>query len=425
MNNDNARFSENNDPPDTVAAPPVMLVDDEPAFADALAFRLRARGIPVGVVYNGHKALAALENPLLEVILLDINMPGLNGLDVLRDVKARRPEVEVVLLTGAADIATAAKGMRRGAGDYLLKPVDFDLLLGSLAKARQRAREHRERLRAVEAGRLMALGALAAGVGHEINNPLQIIVQRAEWLQELAAEAAQGHPDFEEMARTAESIAGQAVRAGAITAQLLNLAQVSCEGTAETNLPELMRKVADAQAERAATLRTAIRVDAAPNLPLLPHSPADMEPVLFHLLRNALDSIEARRNAEAGDSAPRPRHENAPARTAASPDAPPPGSGGFVRMAAFADQGNVRIVVEDTGEGIAPEHAPHIFNPFFSTRPVGRGAGLGLTVCHSIVAALRGRLAHAPAAAGGEVFTVEIPAAREEERVSNGGLNHR
>lgn len=370
---------------------PVMLVDDEKAFADTLAFRLQARGIPVLVAYRGEDALAALERPELEVILLDLNMPGLSGLEALSRIKAERPDVEVVLLTGEACLSVAARGMRRGAGDYLLKPVDFGALLESLDKARQRARDYRERQRAAEAVKLIALGSLAAGVGHEINNPLQVIIQSSEWLQELVDDAAHGEPDFAGMAKAAGMIKNQAARAGAITAQLLDLAHRSRASQAETDLPALIRKVVDAQAERAATLKTAVSVEAASDLPLIPCSPAELEPVLHHLLKNALDAIEALHGRqESGDN-------------------------NSVRISAAVAGETVRIAVADTGEGIAPEHGPHIFDPFFSTRPVGKGTGLGLTVCHSIVHALHGRMRFGPSAPSGTVFTVEIPALREKK----------
>lgn len=371
----------------------LLLVDDEAAFAEALAFRLTARGLPCLVAGRGEQALTMLDVQGLEVVLLDLNMPGPHGLDVLRHIKTARPELEVLLLTGEADLAAAATGMRRGAGDYLTKPVNFDALLASIAKARVRAREHRERLRAAEAGKLMALGSLAAGVGHEINNPLQIILQRSEWLQELVDDAKNGRPDYDEMSRSAEAIQAQARRAGEITAQLLGLAHKSREGTAESDAAVLAARVLEMQRERAVSLGAALRLDLPPDLPKLPCSPAELEPVLAHLVRNALDAIEARRI----------RPARAPGETAAA------SGGDYVRLFAENTGAAVSIGVEDTGEGIDPELSAYIFDPFFSLRPVGKGTGLGLTVCHSIVSALRGTLRFVPRKPSGAVFTMEIP----------------
>ena len=107
---------------------PVMLVDDEKAFADTLAFRLQARGIPVLVAYRGEDALAALERPELEVILLDLNMPLKDGRDVLAELKSDaglRAIPVLVLSTSDADRDIAASyGL--GANCYLQKPLGLD-----------------------------------------------------------------------------------------------------------------------------------------------------------------------------------------------------------------------------------------------------------------------------------------------------------
>lgn len=378
-------------------SPVVLLVDDERAFADTLAFRLGARGLPCLVAYRADDALPLLERPGIEVVLLDLNMPGLHGLEALRLFKARRPDVEVLLLTGESDLAAAATGMRRGAGDYLLKPVDLESLLEAVVKARKRVAEHKERLRAAEAGKLMALGALAAGVGHEINNPLQIILQRSEWLQELMEDARDGRADYDEMLKSVAVVQAQARRAGEITAQLLGLAHKSREGTAESDPAALAERVAARAAERAQSLKASIVVEIDGPPPLIACSPAELEPVLIHLMQNALDAIEAKSLRPAG-----------------SPDGPPDGEKAsqttdkvLVRIGKKAD--TAVIEVQDTGEGIDPELVRYIFDPFFSLRPVGKGTGLGLTVCHSIVAALRGNIVYRPAEPRGALFIVEIP----------------
>lgn len=382
--------------------PWLLIVDDETAFVDALRFRLETRGIASLAASRGQEALNLLPQTGLEVVLLDLNMPGQHGLETLRLMKARQADLEVVLLTGEADFSTAARGMRRGAGDYLLKPVDFDALLESLAKARTRAREHRDRLRAAEAGKLIALGALAAGVGHEINNPLQIILQRSEWLQELVQEAADGPPDLAEMSKTAGVIKAQAARAGTITAQLLDLAHRSRSGRVRSNLATLAAKIGDMFRERAAALGTELTLSIGEDVPELPCSPAELEPVLLHLVRNALDAVEADGVTDGTQDG-------------ASGEAKDVAAAAPVRVSlrAVRDGFLVRLEVEDNGEGISEEHASQVFEPFFSTRPVGRGTGLGLTVCHSIITALRGDIYFTSAVGAGTTFIVEIPLADE------------
>ena len=373
--------------------PCLLLVDDEKEFLEALAFRLESRGIFCLKASRGEDVLPLLDKQELEIVLLDLNMPGMSGLDLLQHIKKNRPDIEVLLLTGENALSTVARGMRRGAGDYLLKPVDMPALLDSIAKARVRVRTYKERMRATEAGRLIALGSLAHGVGHEINNPLQVIVQGAEWLCELIEDSKNGNElDRDEVEATAQKILRQAQACARITAQLLDMAHRTRNNTAETEFAELVQKVVDRIYARCRTreLPTRIILELAANLPILPYSRAEIEPILVQLLENALDAIEA---------APR------------TPD-----GGHQITIAAWQAEQLVHLEVRDTGEGIAPEHAPRIFDPFFSTRAVGKSSGLGLTTCHSIVTVLRGVLWHKPNTPQGTIMIVELPMAFNSEK---------
>ena len=371
--------------------PILLLVDDEEAFANALGFRLENRGIPCLCTYRGETALQLVQQPALEVVLLDINMPGLDGLTTLEHIKAKRPDIEVLLLTGESDFTIAAKGMRRGASDYLLKPVDFTALLASITKARTRVAGHKERMRAAEAGKLMALGALAAGVGHEINNPLQVIVQAAELMEEMLDDCPGEQCDIDGLRAATRKITAQGKRCGTITAQLLDLAQRTRTSTATANLTELLEKVLNRMLERIRHLGVHIVNQVPPNLPVLPCSPAELEPVLAHLVSNALDAIEMKATSETAV----PLNPKATAPT--------------IQISAEQRGEAIHLEISDSGTGISPEILPHIYEPFFSTRPVGKGTGMGLTVCHSIITALRGQIQHLTDASGGTTCRVDIP----------------
>lgn len=373
------------------ALPSLLLVDDERAFADALAFRLGARNIGCATAYSGEEALNLLDRREFEVVLLDLNMPGLHGLEALRLIKEKRPDVEVVLLTGEADFSAAATAMRRGASDYLIKPVEMDALLTSITKASGRVRERKERMRAAETGKLLALGTLAAGVGHELNNPLQILLHRAEWLQELVEDAQNGTPDYAEMLKTANVMQTQAERAGAITSRLLNLACRSQSGKAEAL--EFIQNAINEHNGRIAALGVKVTVTAQENLPPLRCSPAELMAVLNHLLGNALDALTAETSAN----------------KAGEPQ---------IRVSLGQSGTMLLLDVEDSGTGLAPEVADRMYEPFFSTRP-GR-SGLGLSLCHTIVTGLGGRIEHGKAAAPllGARFTVAFPSASKDPQNS-------
>ncbi|MGO8821970.1 MAG: response regulator, partial [Desulfomonilaceae bacterium] len=108
----------------------VLLIDDESPFVEALAKRLLKRGFVVVTSTSGPEALTKLqENPTIDVVICDVKMPGMDGIETLRLIKSEHPIVEVILLTGHATVQSAIQGMRLGALDYLMKPCDMDLLI--------------------------------------------------------------------------------------------------------------------------------------------------------------------------------------------------------------------------------------------------------------------------------------------------------
>ncbi|EGJ50789.1 response regulator [Desulfocurvibacter africanus] len=113
----------------------VLLVDDEQQFVSTLAERLELRGIAARVAYNGDQALEAVEIDAPNIIVLDVIMPGMKGLEVLRHVKAKHPEVQVILLTGQGATRDGIEGMRLGAFDYMIKPLDIEALVEKMEEA--------------------------------------------------------------------------------------------------------------------------------------------------------------------------------------------------------------------------------------------------------------------------------------------------
>jgi two-component system, OmpR family, response regulator len=107
----------------------MMLVDDEVDFLETLVKRLRRRNVDVVGANSGDQALVALDAKPVDVVVLDVKMPGLDGIETLRQIKKKHPQVEVIMLTGHASVEVAIRGMEIGAFDYLMKPMDIDELL--------------------------------------------------------------------------------------------------------------------------------------------------------------------------------------------------------------------------------------------------------------------------------------------------------
>jgi two-component system, OmpR family, response regulator len=116
----------------------ILLVDDEADFVETLIKRFRIRKIPVASAGNGVDALKLLEEQEFDVVILDVRMPGMGGMELLRQIRAKYPLTEVIMLTGHASLETGMQGMNMGAYDYVLKPADFDELLDKVRRAAER-----------------------------------------------------------------------------------------------------------------------------------------------------------------------------------------------------------------------------------------------------------------------------------------------
>ncbi len=119
----------------------VLIVDDEERFRTTLAKLLGAHGLTVRTAGSGAEALAALEAEASQVVLLDVKMPGMSGIEALAAIKSRSPEVEVIILTGHASVDAAVEIMRLGGADYLLKPCPVEEILDKIGLAVERRRQ--------------------------------------------------------------------------------------------------------------------------------------------------------------------------------------------------------------------------------------------------------------------------------------------
>ncbi len=116
----------------------ILLVDDEVDFVETMAKRFGIRKMPIDTAKSGQEALDALATQAYDVVILDVRMPGMDGLETLRQIREKNPLTEVIMLTGHASLEAGMQGMNLGAYDYVLKPADFDDLLDKVRKAFER-----------------------------------------------------------------------------------------------------------------------------------------------------------------------------------------------------------------------------------------------------------------------------------------------
>ncbi|GAB6037264.1 response regulator [Fundidesulfovibrio butyratiphilus] len=363
--------------------PKTLIIDDEVEFATTLAERLELRGFPVSVAHTGNEGVdkAASEEP--SVVVLDLNLPDRTGLDVLREIKGRWPLIAVVLLTGQAAVGSAVAGMKLGAFDYLSKPANVDDLAKILERAEAGRRDQEESLRMMETGKLAMLGKLAEGVAHEIMNPVAIMMQKAGLAEEILEDGPElSAQDLADVLAELSSIQTQGRRCKAIVSKLMSFGGRIDPRVSRVDVEELLEASLGAFQNRMESLGVTPRIEVEPDLPDLLVARAQLEQVLHHLTENALDAI---------------------ART---------GSGGRLTISARKDGDRLEIEVADTGPGIPPGVIERVFEPFFSTKQVGQGSGLGLSICHGIVTSLGGDIRAESPPEGGARLTFSLPAER-------------
>jgi two-component system NtrC family sensor kinase len=230
----------------------------------------------------------------------------------------------------------------------------------------------------IETGRLASIGELAAGIAHEINNPVAIMVQEAGWIDDLLGEGDPlGGENLEEITRAVSQIRTQGDRCKEITYKLLSFARKTDPTVREVNLNEVVDEVIGLTSQKTRYANVRIETELSADLPTVQASPSELQQVLLNLVNNAIDAIE------------RP--------------------GGTVTVLTRMAGDEVALEVRDTGKGIPEANLGRIFDPFFTTKPVGQGTGLGLPICYGIVEKMGGRITVESEIEKGTTFTVFIP----------------
>jgi len=125
----------------------VMLVDDEVPFVETMTKRLTKRSLTIIPAYSGPEALEKLqEHKDVDVVILDVKMPVMDGIETLREIRKAHPLVEVIMLTGHATVETAIEGMKLGAFDYLMKPCEVEVLMAKVGEAKAKKSKHEQKI---------------------------------------------------------------------------------------------------------------------------------------------------------------------------------------------------------------------------------------------------------------------------------------
>jgi two-component system, NtrC family, sensor kinase len=405
----------------------ILIVDDEESvrwlFADCLGARYYC-----STATNAEEALAALAKDAFALVLADVSMPGLSGVELLRRVVAQYPDTAVIMISGIDRTQRVLDAVRLGAFDYLIKPIELNVLELAVERALERrkllsdARRYKqdlerrnaelarrktelERLQAqiVHSEKMASLGQLAAGVAHELNNPAGFIYGNMDFLGEAVAsverlltlydsanlseatraqvEALKEEIDYENTLSDLRSIIMDCHEgAERIKSVVQNLRTFSRLDEAEIKAVDLHEGI-DSTVRLLSRYYSGGRIKLVREygeLPLVDCYAGQLNQVWMNLLANAAQAVE-----QAG--------------------------GGEVSIQTYVERETAMVAVSDTGVGIAPEHLRKIFDPFFTTKPVGEGTGLGLSVTYSIVERHGGFIRVRSQPGKGTTFVVGLP----------------
>ncbi len=394
----------------------LLVVDDDPSVRHALWIIFREQ-YKVQLADSGAKAIECFRNARADVALLDIRMPGMSGLEVLKQLKGIEPEVEVILLSAYESIEYIRQAMRLGACDYITKPYEVE----NLRMAVKNAMERREVSRKTSAydKRLLQLQSevhnqqireelartrneIYASIIHDINGPLTVIAGYVELMQHSIRNLHVLEGDqLEELRQNAQSISRQVINCIELSRRYLGFLEGKVASGATSGIKEVFYDVAELlkshpHAKANNLISQNFEEDTA-----LAINRTDLLQVLLNLTINALQCTPEPHRVELYAKVLPPEQ-----RAFLQPS---PGTH-FLPAESFSPKAPlIAISVQDNGPGIPISLLEKIFDPYFTTKPPGQGTGLGLSIVRRLVTQAHGAVHLYTHSGEGTVFTVYLP----------------
>jgi len=370
----------------------ILLVDDEPGILKVLGISLADRGYRVLTAENGEEALKIFRDARPDLVLTDIKMPGMDGIELLKRMKQESPDAEVIMITGHGDMELAVQSLKHEASDFITKPIHDDALDIALRRALERLSykkqlkeytENLERLveektrKLVEAERLAAVGQTVAGLAHAIKN-ITSGLTGGMYVLEKGVEL-----DNKSYLRQGwQMIKGNVEKVKGLAVDLLNYAKHREPDyqLGDPNVPA--REVFSLMVSRAGELGVSLKSDLARDIPRAWFDTEGIHRVLLNLVTNAIDACT--------DLSCTPRAREVTVRTS--------------KPQGWA----VEYEVSDNGCGMDEETQIKVFQTFFSTKG-SKGTGLGLMIAKKIVDEHGGVISLSSEKGKGATFTVRLP----------------
>lgn len=388
----------------------VLFVDDEIDILNSLRRFLRSEAYRSLFAQSGKEALHFLERESIHVIITDLGMPEMDGLALLKQVEQKYPDSIRLVLSAHGDRDSILDAINNGSiYRYILKPWDntelklivrqaidlFNLqeerrdLLKELEEhnrlLEKRVEERTRQLLAIE--REAEIGKYASQIVHNLNNPLQVIHGGLDLADMMMSDE---NPDLKKLGKCLHSAKASALDLKEIIAGILiHARRKALHGTEQTDINEILKRELDFfRIDAIYKYQIEKHVDLSDNLPCIVGNPIQIKQIIDNLVKNAIDAME---------HSPQKR----------------------LTVETLLEDKTVAIRISDTGEGIAQENLARIFSPDFTTKPIGKGTGLGLASVKTMVEAYSGEIQVESKKGEGTTFIVRIPIERSVFRHSS------
>ncbi len=369
----------------------ILLVDDEEGIRKVLGISLADRGYRVQTAVSGEEALLLFDRLRPAIVLTDIKMPGMDGIDLLKRIKQRSPETEVIMITGHGDIHLAIESLKFEATDFITKPIDEEILEVALKRARERIdmraqlKAYTENLEAmvaeksrrlVQAERLAAMGETVAGLAHAIKNIAGGLKGGA-----FVVEKGLSLENSEYLREGWRMVRDNVDRIQQLSLDLLNIAKPGVPEFRETDPYRPLQAVYTLVRPQAERQGTDLALLENPGLAPILLDPEGIHRCLLNLLTNALDAC-----AQASGCGAVPR----------------------ITLSCTGQPDGVAYQVTDTCGGMDAALRARLFQGFWTTKG-SRGTGIGLMLTRKIVEAHQGEVCVESEKGRGSTFTIRLP----------------
>ncbi len=359
----------------------LLIIDDDDDIRRSLAIIFRKKGYETEAVGTGRKAIARVQVKSFDLVLVDIKLPDMQGLDLIVPFKKIRPDMVIILITAYASLETAVRALDEGVSAYITKPLSVEEVLVIVRQALEKQdlvfekrQMEREKIQLEKIG---ALGTLTAGIAHSMNNPMMGILNFIQYCIKHTAVDDKRYTVLQDAERATLDCID-------IVRKLLIFSCIKPEEEeyTKTHCAVLITRVLGFFTYRIETEGVSVSVHDVEGTPEIWIKVSDIQQVFLNLIGNAFDAVKKKSRKQI-----------------------------YIDVCSRDD--HVQITVADSGIGVAPENISKIFDPFFTTKPVGQGTGLGLSVSRGIVEDHGGTISCQSELDAGATFTIRLPTKRQ------------